>query len=286
MKKSLPFLKTLTVIGLSATCAVASAQVIYLENYTNGSDSGSALTQVRWNSIGIGRTSIGVDNAIYTSDTPQIVLQTSSSGTNPGPQNTLAGINNAGTFASPTNGSAGTGFVFVNANNYKAFLAYAGGGLEYFGAGRTLASGNLSQIRIQSGLTTTGSAGTFVPAVQVGSQWYVYTGSVSNVPTTVAGASAFTSSSAYNTWGSSVFSSNLWATLDTTTVTSNAFTVGSNVALPTGNVNAVGVYGFGFGTGGNFRLDNFEVTVIPEPSSMALLAGAGVALFLVKRRRR
>lgn len=265
--------------SLALTCTLAAAgsasgAVIYTENFTNSVNNSSAFSTFNWGSTYW--VTGGVSNTTATSSTG--VLLTSNAA---GPQNTLAGVNNTGSFATPTNGAAGDGFAFYGNNTSSRMLAYTLTGVEYFGSGRTLNSSDLTSISIQTG--SSGGGGAISAAVLVGSTWYVQT-SLSAVPGTVANAAAFASTPTTFTWDSTVMSGSNWGILDTSVA---GFSVGSAGALGSGNVNAVGFY-YTQSTqaGGSQRFDNFTVSAVPEPASLASLAVLGALGFSTTRRRR
>jgi hypothetical protein len=52
------------------------------------------------------------------------------------------------------------------------------------------------------------------------------------------------------------------------------------------NTSAVAINGGGVATGGTSRVDNFSVSVVPEPTVVSLIGGLGLALFIGRQRNR
>jgi hypothetical protein len=115
-------------------------------------------------------------------------------------------------------------------------------------------------------------------ALQVGSTWYV-----SNTTFT----SAAISGADFGTLSEQKTLSLAGSTWKELTYTSGGagFSISSTaIALPTGTVNGFGLFFDTAGTGGNARFDTFEITSIPEPSSIAFILGA-VSLGVIGFRR-
>lgn len=119
--------------------------------------------------------------------------------------------------------------------------------------------------------------------------WYVSTASSSN---NVGGAGNFQADAAEFSLNFSDAGAN-WASLTYDGLQSglssgfentNAFTALSD-PLPSGNITAIGVYMHGGQTFSSVRVDNFGVTVIPEPGTLALVAMALGSLLFFRRRR-
>lgn len=258
-------------LALLGTAASASAQIVYLENFTTPNNNNNAFTEFNWGSIG----SNGAVNTTASGTT--VVLQSSNAA---GPQTTLAGVNNTGTFATPTNGPAGSGFMYMATTSFDRALAFTRTEVEYFGATRTLSSSYLRGMSIQTGSS---SAGNIRPAIMVGSTWYVLSSGLT--AGTAANAAAFTGTPAQTqTWDATVFSGSNWAVIDTSVA---GFSIsGTTGALPTGNVNSVGFYYTTTLNTGTQRFDNFTLTAIPEPGKIMALGFGIFALVAVARRRR
>jgi hypothetical protein len=122
-------------------------------------------------------------------------------------------------------------------------------------------------------------------AIQIGSQWYV--SDISLSITTETGASGtitnFATSELFD------FSSgDNWLEMTVTTGTGGGITVASSTVGGTlsGDVTAFGVYADFGNDGDHFRIDNYSVTVIPEPGTFALLGGVLAFSAVMIRRRK
>lgn len=258
---------------LGSISSVSAQAVTYLENFTTANNNSSAFFEYNWGAI----ASNGTTNT--TANSTVVVFQSSSSA---GPQTTLAGVNNTGNFTTPTNGAAGSGFMYMPTTSFDRALAFTRPDVEYFGANRTLSSADLAGLSVQTGSSSNGQ---IRPAILVGSTWYVLSTSLS--AGSAANAAAFTGTAGQTqSWDINTFVGTDWAVLDTTTP---GFSIaGTTAALPVGNVNSVGFYYTSVLNSGTQRFDNFTLTTVPEPGTIALLLGAGLLFAgpLLRRARR
>ncbi|MES2308481.1 MAG: hypothetical protein V4507_06430 [Verrucomicrobiota bacterium] len=236
--------------GLSLLgCIQASAATIYLNNF--GSNSGY---------VSLNGATVGWNSYTSTTASPNIVdtssaASTSTSGifTATGASGNLANVN------APTSANTGTGYGFVTGQGAGTqYLAYT----SQYTVDRSTYSGlTLSWFE---GDTAVSSASA---VVQIGGSWYI------------SGAQATPTVSSYTTFPTQ--GQTMSVALDTATwssLTVNAgspFSVGSVVAIPTGNITAFGLFIAPGTSNSTSRFDNFTITssAIPEPSGFILWTG-------------
>ncbi len=276
MKPHLPKLLLVGGAAAASLASVASAQSIaYLETFGNSTSNasyGSVGWNLYWNQSGTGTTAGTAVNR-----------------TNPGTTGNPGTLTGAAVNFTAVAGAAtanigqeqpgsGTGFAFVGATNVTAAFAFT---TEYNGAS-AITTSNIQSISFVQGNS---AAATFRAAVQVGGTWYVTASQSGNTMT----AAQFAGSLDPYVAGQGValtfdLTSASWSALNFTP--GSALSVGTSATLPTGTVTAFG-YFVTMAGGTTVRVDDFSVSVIPEPSSFAALAGlAGLGMAASRRRRR
>jgi len=113
--------------------------------------------------------------------------------------------------------------------------------------------------------------------LEIGGAWYVST--QSNQQFIPGGGGGFSTQAVQKTL---TMAGSTWESLVFTT--GSAISVGSSVTLPTSGL----ITGFGIYANtppANIRFDNFTLDAIPEPTTLALLAGSLSALVVFRRRR-
>lgn len=255
-----PIKSTLLTLGL--TCGllagfspVANAQVIYRETFSSTVNNNTLSS---WNGGWTLHRNTTGGGIVGNATTTAAVVSNST-----GRPSDVAPIN-AGTYPQDV-----TGLLFGSSGDMVEGLFFTS---EY-----TWAAANLTSINWYMG-----NAAVSVQqrvALQVGTQWYV---SAAKSGSNIGGAGNFAGSATLQT----VLKADNWFTLNY--VVGDAlqpFVIGgSPVVLPTGTVNAMGIFTNTF-SAGNSRFDTFEVTAIPEPTSTALLGGALLGLVALRRRR-
>ena len=241
--------------ALGTLVGVSNAAVIYRETFYSTTNN---ATLAGWNggwSLYKNSTGGGI-----VSDTTATTANIS--GVTGRPTN-LAAVN-AGSY-----GGTDLGFVFAEAANTVEGL--------FFTSEHTWNSADLTSISWYMG--NNASSVTQRAALQVGTQWYVSSTTFSMAP--IGSAANFASQSTLQT----ITSAATWRTLNFALNNIGLpFSIsGTSVSLPTGTVNAMGIFTNTF-SAGNSRFDTFEINAVPEPSGVALL---GLGLFgLAARRRR
>jgi hypothetical protein len=247
-------------IALVAISGARAQSLVYSENFNNTTGVNQPIGSVGWSVIvGDGSSFIFTPNE-------------ASAGISGG--NGRPGIANVG--QADTSAATTQGFVFVGGAgpSWTHFLVTTS---EYTGA-LPLNRDTLVSASFEQGNSANANA-SFRLALQIGDSWFV---SPSQAGNNVGNAAAFVAGAVELTFNG--FNTANWLTLNTETLT-----VGSTaMALPAGTVAAFGVFGTKADMGDAFttaRIDNFQVTAIPEPSTAVMLLG-GLSLFLVLVRRR
>ncbi len=118
-------------------------------------------------------------------------------------------------------------------------------------------------------------------AIQIGSQWYASDEtmtSTSNTGPTGSFANFQLSSTDFD-------NGNNWRLMTVTTGVAGEISVGSIAGgTLSGDVTAFGVYSENGNSGDHFRIDDFSITVIPEPSTLILGLLAGLGMMFRRRR--
>jgi hypothetical protein len=237
-----------------------SAQLIYSENFGRANSASGAADPGDYNWAALGGTTSMVGAISYTgpSGSPFGVAA-----------NVGAPLNapqiNAGTDLQGTNGQ-GLLFSSVNTAHYRYLLTTS----EYSFDPSSHPDLTFSWYGGNSVANTTQRL-----ALQVGGNWYTTSNQVFTVPQ-AAGGGDFASNA---TQHSVNFSTASWLNL----TTSGSLQLGSATSLPSGNITGFGVYSEFGSTAGTNRIDTFQITAIPEPSSLGLL-GVGLALMALRRR--
>lgn len=238
----------------------ASAQLIYSENFgrANGASGSVDPSTYNWSALG------GTNSTVTSLSGNTTIFAVSANTGAP----TNAPQVNAGTDLQGTNG-LGLLFSTVNTPNYRYLLwtsEYSFNPADYTDLTFFWYGGN-SQSSTQR------------LAVQVGGNWYATSNQIFNPPSGVAAGSEFAAEAGNTTV---TFSTATWVNLTTV----GSLQLGSNATLPSGNLTAFGVYSQ-FTTAGVNRIDTFQITAIPEPTTaVALLVAGGAGYFLIRRRRR
>ena len=276
MKPQLPNLLLLGAAAAALTSVASAQSIVYRETFSNTGNANVSYGNIGWNLYW---------NQSGTSTTAGTAVNRTNPGTTGNPGNlTGAAVNfTAVAGAATTNigqqqAGSGTGFAFVGATDVTAAFAFT---TEYNGTS-AITTSNIQSISFVQGNS---AAATFRAAVQVGGTWYVTASQSGNTMT----AAQFAGTLNPYVAGQGValtfdLTSASWSALDFTP--GSALSVGASTTLPTGTVTAFG-YFVTMAGGTTVRVDDFSVSVIPEPSSFAALAGlAGLGMAASRRRRR
>jgi len=272
---------------LAALASNASAQIVYRETFQNTTAGNADLNTVGWFANSSIPSPAGTDYR-YTGST------WISSGTGAGSFSTTPNINSrsnntpGGTSqGTQTADTVSTGFVFMNGFDVAATSALFA--TDEFFAGGSVTTANISSMSATRSFSRTATS---APSVRIGTTWYVYIDpTVANRTPANTGNQIATNPA--STWGSAVFSSANWGQILGLTSTINsgstsAMSIGATAILPTNSaIVGIGFYQtFAAASNGSMRYDNIEVSVIPEPSAFAAIAGLGVLGLATSRRRR
>ncbi len=121
-------------------------------------------------------------------------------------------------------------------------------------------------------------------AIQIGSQWYASNDDYTS--TTELGPGGALDTFALS--GIDFTNGNNWRAMTVSTGTGGEITIAAGAVGGTlsGDVTNYGLYAKNGNSGDHFRFDNFEVNVVPEPGTFALLSGAlALATAMIRRRR-
>jgi len=252
------FLLTGLMLGLGASAASAQ-DVVYREIFPNNSmpNDNQTTASAGWqNWINSGTTTI------QQSSTDRGISSVSSgSGSNNGATSLLNGV---------TGSANATGFAFLS--GFTSPMVYFT--REY----NTLALNDLTSMSmLVSNSTDLATPMNFILEVGAGN-WYVST--VNQNHFTSAGAGGFTNGTAVTRTLS--LAGSTWNTLNF--APSANISVGLAAILTGPTITGFGIYKTA--SSGSTRFDNFTITAIPEPSTFAALAGAGVLGLAAFRRRR
>ncbi|MCS6243863.1 MAG: PEP-CTERM sorting domain-containing protein [Opitutus sp.] len=294
----------LALLALFASAPLASAQtVIYRETFQNTSGSNANLNTTGWflyqtNSTTPATTQQYTGNMLISpnagagnfSALPNINNISNNTPSTSSQQTTQTAdtSNNGFLFSNPTQNVGNVGTIFAT-NEY-----FSTGNNPTTGAG--IASGVLTTDNISkiSAVFAFGRTAVVVPTLRIGTTWFAYT-----VGTTPAVDGSFTAlaTNSPTVWDRSVFTSADWAPLSGMSAfiegsTTSTISVGASAVLPASSaINAIGFYTtYTSASTGGLRLDNVTVettaiSAIPEPSTYAALAGLGVLILAVLRRR-
>jgi hypothetical protein len=253
MVKQMNKLLVLSTLAIHIAASTASADIIYRETFSSTVNNNTLSSWAGGWSLHRNTTGGGVvGNATGTA----AVISNST-----GRPSDVAPIN-GGTYAQDV-----TGLAFGSSGDMVEGLFFTS---EY-----TWAAANLTDIKwfMGNGATTVQQRA----ALQVGSQWYV---SAAKSGSNIGGAGNFAGSATQQ----NVLLADNWYALSYDLVSAPFVISGTATALPTGTVNAMGIFTNTF-SAGNSRFDTFEVNAIPEPSTLVLVGISLLGVVFLRRRR-
>jgi len=255
-QKTLSYLLMIT--GLSSVVFRTSAAVVYTEDFSV--DSPANMNTIGWNAW-LSNDTEGVDD--LTSHTI-----------------------NSGTSYEPV-GVTQNGYGFVKTDVNAGYTITDGPGMiftsEPSASLQTTDIASLSKLSISinaDGSPSDQALGRFV--IQIDNQWYA--SSASATSTTNEGASG-----TWNTFEltSDFTSGSNWHLMTATTGSSGVISVGEQATgTLSGSISNFGFYMELGNSGDHFRVDNYSVTVVPEPSSVGITSIALTGLFYFFRHRK
>jgi len=242
--------RTFSAIVLFSAFATADAAVLtsYTQTFDNETAGPLSITEYDWDIFNV----LGV-------------ARNSTSGNNTGFVDPAAGVT-AGTTGRIYSG------VFQGANQDADRVYF------YTGSDEINRSGGVEVDEISFWYRNSGAI-SYQIMVETEGNWYL-----SNETGTDSGTNV---TAADGTWTQSTFDFSALTWRQTTAAPGNSFSApGPDVGLPTGNLTSWAIYADITGNNQGVRIDDFEITTIPEPSSMALvlIIAATNGTLLVRRR--